>query len=45
VLNLDAICLVDLVKVMVVEVIWLGEFCKVKIDGLRSGIYFLEDRM
>jgi hypothetical protein len=28
----------DLVKVMSVEVIWLGMFCKVKIDELYSSI-------
>lgn len=28
----------DLVKVLSVEVIWLGMFCKVKIDKLYSGI-------
>lgn len=38
-LSLDTLCsVVDLVDVMGVGVIWLGEFCKVETNGLYSGI-------
>jgi hypothetical protein len=37
-LSLDAICLVDLVEIMVILVIWMDVFCKVQIGGLYSNI-------
>jgi hypothetical protein len=38
VLSICAICTVDLVGVIGVGMIWLGEFCIVKTGGLYSGL-------
>lgn len=37
VLSFGAICLMDLMKVIGIEMIWLGEFYKVQADRLYNG--------